>query len=186
MRLFLAVDIDDGTRQQLTHAQAAIASAVGTARVLPRVTWVNADRAHVTVRFIGEQPEGSLDPIQRVLDDVSVEPFDVTWTTVGQFGGWRNPRVLWLAPAGHVEAFSDLARRVNKALDPLVGAGESRPFRPHVTLGRVRDSGRGADWRGALDAVGWTPTVTTVERVTLYASQLSPKGPTYTALSTHG
>jgi 2'-5' RNA ligase len=75
-----------------------------------------------------------------------------------------------------------LAAHVNRQLDPLIGPGETRPFNAHITLGRVRDAGRQVPWAAALDAVKLRPTKTRVDHVTLYASRLSPKGPTYTAV----
>lgn len=186
MRLFVAVDVDDQTRAQLAISRNAIEEIVNAARVPPRVTWVNPDRAHVTVRFIGETAEQHLDAIQRALSTIAIEPFEVTWEAVGAFGGMRNPRVIWIAPTTGLEAFGKLAGQVNALLDPLIGPGETRAFKPHLTLGRVRDSGRNIDWRRALEAVRFSPTVSRVDHITLYQSRLSPKGPTYTAISTHG
>ena len=186
MRLFVAVDIDDDTRAQLVAARRSIESVIAQARVPPRVTWVNPELAHVTLRFIGETPETHLAAIQDALGSLAIDPFDVVWDAVGAFGGVHRPRVLWVAPATAVEPFRRLATRVSAILDPLIGPGEAREFKPHITLGRVRDAGRGADWRAALAAVALTPSVTRVDQVTLYESRLSPKGPTYTAVSRHG
>lgn len=186
MRLFVAVDIDPTTRAALASAREVMRPMLDAARVPPRITWVREDVAHVTVRFIGEVPDVQLRPIQDALSGIHIRPFEVTWGHVGAFGGRRNPRVLWLAPSGGGEAFDALAKQINDALDPVLGPGEDRPFTAHLTLGRVRDPGRGVDWGGALAAVRLNPTVMRVEHVTVYQSRLSPKGPTYTALSSHG
>jgi 2'-5' RNA ligase len=185
VRLFIAVDIDDDTRAQLAATRDAMQRIVNDARVPPRITWVKDDAAHVTVRFIGEVDEQKLSLIQSALAAITCAPFDVQWEMLGTFGGLRNPRVIWIAPASGGAAFGELARQVNAALDPVLGPGEARPFKPHLTLGRVRDAGRGVDWARAM-AVGFNPSITRVDHVTLYQSRLSPKGPTYTALSTHG
>lgn len=186
VRLFLAVDIDPHTRARMTATRQAIERVIVSARVPPHLTWVNPAIAHVTVRFIGETRDDQIATIQSALSSLAVKPFRVVWQRVGAFGGTRNPRVLWLAPVEGAEAFADLAGEVNRRLDPIIGPGEQRPFKPHLTLARVRDSGRGVDWRAALEAVGTSPTVTEVDHVTLYRSHLSPQGPTYTALSSHG
>ena len=186
MRLFIAIDIDDATRAQLGAARDAIQAVVDEARTPARVTWVKPEVAHVTVRFIGETPDHTLQAIQDALGTVTVAPVDVRWERIGTFGGMRHPRVIWVAPANETPALTHLAEQINAELDPIVGPGEARPFKPHVTLGRVKDPGRGVDWERALAAVQFTPTVTRVDHVTLYQSRLSPKGPTYTALSTHG
>jgi RNA 2',3'-cyclic 3'-phosphodiesterase len=186
MRLFIAVDVDDETRAQLTPARSAIEGVINEACVTPQITWVNNDAAHVTVRFIGETSEQRLGAIQQHLTSLEIEPFDVTWESLGTFGGLRTPRVLFVAPSSGVEAFKDLAERTNALLHPLLGPGEARSFKPHLTLARIRDAGRGVDWTRAVASFRLAPTTTRVDHVTLYQSQLSPKGPTYTALSTHG
>ncbi|HUE85626.1 MAG TPA: RNA 2',3'-cyclic phosphodiesterase [Vicinamibacterales bacterium] len=186
MRLFVAAEIDDATRQQLAAAREALRSVLSEARVPPRVTWVTPATAHVTLRFIGEASEETAAHIQAALAGLALAPFDVTWGTIGTFGGSRNPSVIRVAPTGGLESFRRLAQQVNERLDPVIGAGGSRPFAPHLTLARVKQRGAGVNWTRALQAIRWTPIVARIERVTLYQSRLSPKGPTYTALSTHG
>jgi 2'-5' RNA ligase len=186
MRLFVAVDIDDGTRAQLEAARTAIQAVISEAPTPARVTWTRSEIAHVTVRFIGETPEHALTTIQEALATVTIAPFDVTWETVGTFGGTRHPRVIWVAPTIGLDALTRLAAHVNAQLDPVIGPGDARPFKPHLTLGRIREAGRGVEWPRALAGVRFTPSSTRVDHVTLYQSRLSPNGPTYTSLSTHG
>lgn len=181
MRLFVAVDIDDETRGQIAAATGAMRSALEGSDVPPRVTWVHSEAAHVTLRFIGDTPEATADRIVAALRrGFAMRPFDVRWERLGTFPGGR-PRVIWLGPAS-AEALAALARDVNDRLEPIVGPPEPRPFAPHLTLGRVKESGRGVDWPQALSSRQWHATTTLVDHVTLYVSRLSSKGPTYTAL----
>jgi RNA 2',3'-cyclic 3'-phosphodiesterase len=186
MRLFIAADIDEVTRLQLAAAQHALQSVLNHARVPPKVSWVKPAVAHVTLRFIGETPEESLTLIQTALAAVTFPPFDATWGTVGTFGGRRQPRVLHVGLTAGSEPFVRLAQQTNERLDPVIGGGASRPFTPHLTLGRVRAQGTGVNWAQALQEVHLSPTVTRVDHVTLYRSHLSSKGATYTAVSSHG
>ena len=182
MRLFVAVDIDDKTRAQLALARAALQAVLDQARVAPRVTWVRDESAHVTMRFIGETPEPVATKIERALmSPWPVPPFDVQWCHLGAFPTPRRPRVLWVGPRS-ADVLVRLAEAVNQKLDPLIGPGETRPVTPHLTLGRVKESGNGVEWPRALAARPWVETTTRVDHVTLYVSRLSPKGPTYTAL----
>jgi RNA 2',3'-cyclic 3'-phosphodiesterase len=183
MRLFVAADIDEATRAQLPVVRDAMAAVLNTAQVPPRVTWVSAEAAHVTLRFIGETHEEAAKAIeQALLAAMDVQPFAVRWERLGTFGGTRNPRVIWVAPTSGIDEFARLAQRINDRLDPLIGPGEKRPFAPHLTIGRVRDVGKRVDWPGALTRATFSPTTTHVDHITLYQSRLSPKGPTYTAL----
>ena len=180
MRLFVAVDIDEATRTQLTDARAAIERVLEGARVPPRVTWVKHDAAHVTLRFIGEAPESTATQIEQALRAEGLgRPFQVCWNHLGAFPNTRRPRVLWVGPQS-IEKLASLADAVSARLKPLVGPDETRTFKPHVTLARVKESGAGVDWSQALAAAAWGGTTTHIDHVTLYLSRLSPKGPTYT------
>jgi RNA 2',3'-cyclic 3'-phosphodiesterase len=184
MRLFVAIDIDNATRSQLTTAREAIESALTTAVVLPKITWQRPEAAHVTLRFIGEVSEAVAARLQQTLSTaLPLSAFDVQWNHVGAFPNERRPRVLWVGPAA-VEPLSTLAAIVNERLSAFVPADDDRPFRPHLTIGRLRTEARGVRWPDILRAASWQPTVTHVSRVTLYMSRLSPKGSTYTALAT--
>ena len=182
MRLFVAIDIDDGTRAQLALARAAIQDVLSNARVSPRITWVKDECAHVTIRFIGETSAAVATKIQDVFTTSwPMAAFDVRWEHIGAFPGVRRPRFVWIGPRA-ADDLVRLAALVEARLAPLIGAGEARAFNPHITLGRVRDGGTGVDWPRALAAHVWSPTTTRIDHLTLYLSELSPKGPTYTAL----
>lgn len=186
MRLFVAADIGADTRVQLAAAQHALQSVLDHARMPPKISWVKPAVAHVTLRFIGETSEESLTLIQTALAAVTFPPFDATWGAVETFGGRRHPRVLHVGLTAGSEPFVRLAQQISERLDPVIGGGASRPFTPHLTLGRVRARGTGVNWAQALQAVHLSPTVTRVDHVTLYRSHLSSKGATYTAVSRHG
>ena len=183
MRLFVAIDIDDDTRRQLAAARDAIRAVVDRARVPPRVTWVKAEAAHVTVRFIGETPDHTSRAIeQAIAHPFETAPFDIRWERLATFRGRRGPSVIWIGSSADTDAIARLAGEIDQRLDPLVGAGESRPLKPHVTLGRVKDPGKGVDWPRALVARAWVPTTTHVDHVTLYVSRTLADGATYTPL----
>jgi len=183
MRLFVAVDIDPETRAQLGEARDAMQAALLTSRVPPRVTWVKPENAHVTLRFIGEASEATAIRIGAALKQMTgATGFDVSWDRLGGFPNDRRPRVVWIGPRS-ADALADLAQQVNDVLTPIVGPGESRPFAPHLTLGRVKEPGAGVDWPRAYAARTWVATLTRVDHLTLYLSRLSSKGPTYTAVS---
>jgi 2'-5' RNA ligase len=150
------------------------------------VTWVDAAVAHVTLRFIGESSHETATHLQSALSAMAFQPFDVTWGAIGVFGGPRHPKVIWVGVTSGLDAFMRLAQEIDARIDSVIGAGRPQPFLPHLTLGRVRERGRRVDWARALAAVRFTPTVARIDHVTLYQSRLSSKGPTYTALSSHG
>jgi len=187
VRLFVAAHLSHETRTALRATQETLAHAVAAARVPPRITWANPDIAHVTLRFIGEVPEPLAAPLGAALrDPFDLPAFETVWSTIGVFpagrAGARSPKTIWLGVTSGAVEIQKLAHLVEVRVAPIVGGGDDRAFTAHLTLGRVRDPGRGVDWAAALASAAPPPTSSRIERVTLYRSQLSPRGPTYTAL----
>ena len=187
MRLFVAVGISDETRAAMRAARTAIEAAVTRAPVPPRLTWVQESTAHVTLRFIGEVDDDTAGETASALaEPLGLSPFEVEWTTLGVFppgrAGLRSPRAIWMGASSGADALAHVAQVVNLRLTPVVGAGGDRPFRAHLTLARVKLPGKGVPWLEALEEARPAPTRSRIDRVTLYRSQLSSRGPTYTAI----
>lgn len=183
MRLFVAVDVGDETRAQLRAVRGQLEAVMAQAATPPRVTWVSEERAHVTIRFIGQVTPESAAAVEKALSEpLDVPALEVEWHGVGVFPGNRAPRVVWIGCAAGADQLAAVAERVNERVAPIVGPGEERPFRAHLTLARVKDPGRRFDWRGSIAAIDSGSTRTHVDHATLYRSHLSPKGPTYTQL----
>ena len=184
MRLFVAIDVGEETRAQLARVRAALEPALARSRPAPKLTWVAADRAHVTIRFIGEVTEQAGHAIRDALAaPLPLRAFDVRWSGMGTFPGGRRPRVLWIGAAAGGDELATLAVAVNDRLQSLIGPPEERTFRAHLTVARVREPAR-VNWTRAVDAIDTGTSVSRIDHVTLYQSRLSPKGPTYTAVVT--
>jgi 2'-5' RNA ligase len=185
VRLFVALDVSDETRAQVRKVRETLEPQLARARRPPRVTWVADGAAHVTLRFIGEVADEIGDRVQEAMQaPLGRSVFEIDWRGVGTFPGGRHPRVIWIGVASGADAASSLAQAINARLDPIVGPGEARPFRPHLTVGRVKEPGAGFDWPLGIAAVEAGATRSRIDHVTLYRSRTSPKGPTYTALCT--
>jgi 2'-5' RNA ligase len=181
MRLFIAADLSDATRRGFEDAASQVRSALPTGPTAPRLVWVDARAAHVTLRFIGEVEDETLPAIEAALGRaISSPPFEVTWQSLGTFPDGRRPRVVWLGAGEGGDALVRLAATVDDRLCGVIEPREGRPFTPHVTIARVKDAGRGVDWARVIAGVWLAPTVTRVDRVTLYQSRTGPKGSTYT------
>jgi 2'-5' RNA ligase len=187
MRLFVAVEI----------APAVAAAAAGlidrlrerALRLAPRsrITWVAADRLHITVRFIGHIDPDRTDVTRHALAaPLECDPFELTISGVGTFPPKGPPRVVWAGVTGGRQPLTAIEADVGKRLSSVGIAPEERPYNPHLTLARVREAG-GLRSAALLEAVKETMFgVTTVKAITLFESRLSPKGPTYVALQRTG
>jgi RNA 2',3'-cyclic 3'-phosphodiesterase len=100
----------------------------------------------------------------------------------GRFGTRRRPQMAWAGLDGDVGPLTDLAGRLARAARSLRLEVESRPFRPHLTLGRWRP-GRPADGELPERLAGYRGPEWPVAEVRLYESHLGPN-PTYDILAT--
>ena len=182
-RLFVAIDVGDEVRSEVARVIASIGARLAAAPTPPKMTWVKPAALHLTVRFIGETDDAGATRLRDLLSPpIMLAPFDVEWRGVGAFPSPKEPRALWVgiirggAELGAVEA--EVSRRLGHAVD-----ADPKPFLPHLTLGRIRMSGRGVDWIKVLQAIEVRGVRSRVERVTLYRSELSQRGPHYTGLA---
>lgn len=182
MRLFIAVDLDEAARAAIAAEQKRVAAAMGDAR--SSVKWVKPDQMHLTLVFPGEVSDARAPAIAAAVSQrVDKAPFAVTFQGLGVFPGHGGPRALWVGitdgGAALIELQREMAQRVSEAGIVI----EARPFHPHLTLGRWRQS-RPSDRRRVLAAS--RPDVlarVAVTGATLYHSRITSAGPTYTALA---
>ena len=182
MRLFVAVEISEAVAASALDLISRLRSTAAKLAPESRITWMTAERLHITVRFIGRVDDAKADAIRGALKAPFGEPFDLTIAGVGAFPPKGSPRVIWAGLTGGRPQLISLERLVSDRLAEAGVPPEDRPFNPHLTLARVREAAglkAAALVESLLDrALGTTP----VDAITLFESRLSPKGPTYVAL----
>ena len=182
MRLFLAVDVGDAVRDEVARVTSLINEVLDAATTPPRVTWVARSAVHLTLSFLGEVADGDVSELQRRLaDPITVAPFEVEWHGLGAFPSPRHPRTLWIGVSRGAAELGQLESALSHRLDRV--AIDAQPYRPHLTLGRVRMAGKGVDWEKLFERITVRGVRTGVRRVTLYRSTLTPRGPNYTEMA---
>jgi len=182
LRLFIAVDFSD----EVAAAAAEVARQMRRTLDVPgaRITWVKSGNLHMTMKFLGDTAEELVPEATRAIDVAAARhaPFNVRVRGAGGFPDTRRPRVLWLALAEGAAGMAALAAGVEASLTAAGFAPEARAFSPHLTVARVKAAGR-ADYAGACARVNERDAGScTIDRVTLYRSELRPDGPVYTSL----
>jgi 2'-5' RNA ligase len=184
VRLFVACEVPDDVKEAIGETIEGLRKKSG-----PAVRWIKPEGVHVTLKFLGEVPAKKLPAVKLAIQEAVVghSPFELEFSNIGTFGGREGLRIMWVGIAGDVLRLEALVRAVNAALAVVGFEPERRPFRPHLTLGRVRDE-IGTRQRAEIEvAVGKTdvPGVNwRTSQVSLMRSKLGPGGASYEVLAT--
>jgi len=174
MRLFVALPIPDPASQEIADLLTRLRASDWPVR------WVGDEKLHVTLKFYGEVAPERLEVIEESvrLAARGAGPMPLRLDALGAFPSLQHARVLWLgleAPP----ALELLQDRLERAGEAIGFPPEGRPFRPHVTLGRVREGHRISPNAFQDYEVERLPLM--AEELVLYESLLSPDGPRYEA-----
>ena len=181
IRLFVALELPSAVRAALRALASRLRPAAGGG-----VRWTDPDGIHLTLKFIGEIETARLDAVRAALAGVhAAQPVEVLFRGVGWFPNARHPRVFWAGVEEDARrgALAALAAEVERALEPAGIAPESREFRPHLTLGRIKPEAHVEGLRREAERLG-TPEFGRADyaEFDLMQSTLRPQGALYTRL----
>ena len=199
MRLFVAIEAPLPWQAAARSVRRELERAVGGGRPpgrpaarTPALRWVDPGLMHLTLRFLGEVTERRLPALHEALiAQCSTSPspaiVEIGLGEARTVGPAARATVVSLAVNGSGEGLSMLAARVESAVTVAELPPEGRPFRPHLTLARLRP---GADARtrravaAAVVELGPPPPLPVrVTGVALMRSHLSADGPRYERLA---
>lgn len=180
LRLFVALDLPDAVR--------AGVEAWGAAELAdPALRPVAPAALHVTLAFLGHRPAAEVDAIAAAVASARPPAPRLELVDAVPRPARGRPRLYALPAdsAATVELQADLAARLASAglYEP-----EKRPFWPHVTVARVRSEGRGSRRPAVVERRPRALPVALRKpflgvRVTLYRSELQPRGARYVPLA---
>ena len=179
IRTFIAIDLPEATRQGLAAAQEQLKQCGAGVR------WVKPSSIHLTLKFLGNIQAALVEEIalavaQEIRDQ---PPITLRPAGLGAFPSRRKPRVIWIGLEGEVQRLNGIQARVENALEPLGFVREKRDFRPHLTIGRVKDRRRLQSLVDAMATLDMEPFNSfDADEIILYKSDLRPTGAIYTKL----
>ena len=189
MRLFVALDIEESIRRRIQTFMEGVREFASDAR------WVRPESLHVTLKFIGERPNDTVEQIDAALSTIQAASLRITFRDYGFFPTPKAARVFWIGIDSGPQ-LAALARAVDGAMHALGIPKEAHPFSPHLTVARG-GGGSGTPRRLKADSTNRSfqrlreklaflpaPEFGTMasREFFLYQSQLSPGGSRYTKL----
>lgn len=150
------------------------------------IRWVKRWQLHITLHFLGDLAVADLPRIRGALNrEFEQRSFPVVLGQASVFPEQGVPRVVWLGARCGSEEIGALSDDVSSRLEICGIVRDSRPFRPHLTIARVKRAScsDGSRMRAVLeglrpDVPGWV-----VDHVALYETLPSPRGSTYRVLA---
>jgi 2'-5' RNA ligase len=181
IRAFLAIDLPIEVLNEIRSIQSGLSKTLqGMLR------WVRPEAIHLTLKFFGDISGDDIVTISRVMEDHvnGTGPLALDVKTLGVFPDMNRPRVIWLGISGDVERLIRLQKSMDKKLHEIGFAKEERPFRPHLTLARIKEP-KGLIGLAKIveNSDNYTAGHFDAGGLTLFGSQLTPKGAIYTKLA---
>jgi 2'-5' RNA ligase len=133
-RTFIAIPLPDEIKTYLARVKDLLEP------VSDGVKWVDPVNMHITLKFLGDTPEWLLDDVKneffRIASDV--RPFHMQLKHLGQFPREGDPRILWAGLQKVPPVVYRLSDEFNTGFLALGFDDTGKRFKPHITLGRVK------------------------------------------------
>jgi 2'-5' RNA ligase len=182
-RIFIGLDLSDA-------AKAACESHVELLRKMfpdVRVGWELREKLHVTLKFLGNTDSPILSDLEAAVAGIASnhEPFTLRLSRTGVFPRASRPRVLWIGTEDRPAVIQPLYAELEAACESFEYPREEKAFRPHITIGRVRDPYAASGVADAHLERKIEPVEFEVCEIVIYESKLQPTGSVYSTVSRH-
>ncbi len=179
IRTFISIDLPEGMKEGISGLQGRLRSRGG------HIGWVRPEAIHLTLKFLGEIDEKEIPDIETAIRRVTKDfvPFYLRTMGLGLFPSIKKPRIIWLGINGEGDNLLRLQSRIEEEMEKIGHPREKRGFKPHLTIGRVRDP---SGLKGLIDAIQSEREIELggfkAEEVLIMRSDMRPEGSIYTRL----
>lgn len=180
IRAFIAVEIDPQTKQKISGLISSLKKSNAD------VKWVAEEQMHLTLKFLGNIEQTKIQEISDTLNSISANssPFTIHLSQLGAFPNIDHPRVIWLGIDKGADMLKTFAEKIELGLEKLRIKRETRGFKSHLTLGRVKSSKNMLNLVKLLkETAFYSETDISIDELILFQSTLTPKNAIYTILS---
>ncbi|MFP4380106.1 MAG: RNA 2',3'-cyclic phosphodiesterase [Candidatus Sumerlaeia bacterium] len=183
LRLFIAANLAPEQEEACADIIERLQKGMQFTKSHPK--WSKPKNLHLTLKFLGDTQERRIPKIQQAMDDACSEkkPFLFRLGGLGVFPNEKKPRVIWLGMGKGKEKMTTLQKNLDAALAHIGFPLDNREFSPHLTLARLNSM---RDTHAMIRVLKMHEHIKAgenlLDKICLYQSTLTPKGPVYKLL----
>ncbi len=178
MRLFIATPINLEVEKELARIISELKKVGG------QVTWVAPANIHLTLKFLGETDERLIPQIKNIMNEVASKHSSISsgLSELGAFPDYRRPRIFWVGLERGADELSNISKEIDQSIHTLGFERENRPFKAHLTLGRVKFPQGLEKLCETVKEFQVEPKQLIFDRMVLFKSSLTQRGSIYEIL----
>ena len=184
IRSFIALEIPNNIISQIRQVQNDLKTHDFKAHDI-KIRWSRPENIHLTLRFLGDIDESQIFMAKNAIKVSSTKytPLTLSAKRIGVFPNIKRPNVLWIGLGGQIDILSAIQKELNKNLERSGFNIEKRPFKGHLTLGRIKGRKLPGLFGDVINQYNDFKTEDFICReVVLFNSDLKPTGPVYNRL----
>ncbi len=178
MRAFIAFELSEKIKKELSRLQSELRKTDADVR------WADPENIHLTLKFFGNIEEARIEVIKEILTKVAsrAKVFRISLSGLGAFPDLHRTRVIWAGLGEGRPESERIAKSLEDEMFKTGFPGEDRTFRAHLTLGRVKTDRHKMRLTDKISSLEVRPESCPINKITLFQSTLTPRGPIYTPL----
>ena len=181
-RIFIAIDISAEARRVCSDHIDSLRKKFHEVRV----GWERPEKLHITLKFLGAVDDVLFDKLKKIISNVAshYESFHLKLSNPGVFPSPSKPRILWLGLEDSSNVCSSIYRELETACVELGFKSDERKFKPHLTVGRMREPEKARVFAREHLEREIEPVEFKVSDLVIYQSDLKPTGSVYSVAYT--
>jgi 2'-5' RNA ligase len=182
-RVFCAIELPESIRALVLRHINCLKELVPDAKP----SWSRDANLHLTLKFLGEIPQTSVSTFSEAASRAvaGLTPFTIRLEQTGVFPKHGSPRVLWIGINDVNGKLAELHAHLENEAAQAGFEKDSRPFQPHLTVARLRQSQHARLLADAHKRTEFEPAEIAVSELLVIRSELSSEGSKYTVISQH-
>lgn len=136
MRFFIALEIPNENLASFQSIQKSLHT------LIPQVKLTAVDKIHLTLAFIGEQPDQLKGNLIQIIEEATnnISSFTVTPAYLDGFPNIHHPQVLWVGVKGDIDQVLLIREGIKDGLANLRLPSDERRFVPHITIAKLNNN----------------------------------------------